>query len=156
MQKLRLYRRRFIPNETIELRNDQIIRADDSIIVTKWNTIKPKAGFSHGVSCYFLGLGWKISRFLNDSGECVYTYCDIIEPIRDADENSILINDLLVDIIVYNNGEVKVVDLGEVAEALENGLIDAGTAAKALRRTDELLGVIYEGRLDEFTGFLPV
>jgi len=156
MQMLKLYRRRFIPNETIELKNDQIIRADDSIIVTKWNTIKPKPDFSHGVSCYFLSLGWKISRFLNDSGECVYTYCDIIDSIRDIEKNSILINDLLVDIIVYGSGIVKVVDLGEVAEALESGLINAEMAAKALKRTDELLGVIYGGRLSEYTGLLPL
>ena len=156
MQKLKLYRRRFIPDETIELKNDQIIRADESIVVTKWNTLKPKPGFSHGASVYFLDLGWKISRFLDDSGECVYTYCDIIDPIRKTDENSILINDLLVDIIVYNDGLVKVVDLGEIAEALEGGLIDAGMAARALRRADELLAAIYAGRLGEYTSLLPV
>ena len=156
MQKLKLYRRRFIPNETIELKNDKIIRADDNIIVTNWKTIKPKPDFNHGVSCYFPRLGWKISRFLNDFGQCVYTYCDIIDIVYKKDENSILVNDLLVDIIVYNNGFVKVVDLGEVAEALETGLIDTVLAKKALRQTDGLLNVIYEGRLPEFTGYLPV
>ena len=156
MQKLKLYRRRFMPNETIELKNDQIIRADDSIIVTKWKTIHPKPDFSHGVSCYFLDFGWKISRFLNDSGECVYTYCDIIDPVYNKEDNSILVNDLLVDIIVYGNGSVKVTDLGEIAEALETGLIGAGTAAKALRRTDALLREIYDGRLDELVSYLPV
>ena len=156
MQKLKLYRRRFIPNETIELKNDHIIRANDSIIVTKWKTINPRPDFSHGASCYFLKLGWKISRFLNDSGYCVYTYCDIIDSIYKKEDNSILISDLLVDIIVYNNGQVKVVDIGEVAEALEQGIIDAPVAVKALKQTDGLLQVIYDGRLPEFTGYLPV
>ena len=156
MQKLKLYRRRFIPNETVELKNDQIIRADESIIVTKWKTINPKPDFSHGVSCYFLNYGWKISRFLNDSGECVYTYCDIIEPVFHKEENSILIVDLLVDIIVYNNGSVKVVDLGEIADALESGLIDAVLAAKALRRADRLLKIIGDGSFAEFAGYLSV
>jgi len=156
MQKLKLYRRRFIPNETIELKNDQIIRADDSIIVTKWKTINPKPDFSHGLSVYVLDCGWKISRFLNDSGQCVYTYCDIIDAVYKKEENSILVTDLLVDIIVYNDGFVKVADLGEVAEALEAGIIDAALAAKALRRADGLLTVIQEGRLPEFTGYLPV
>ena len=156
MQKIRLYRRRFIPNEIIELKNDQIVRADDSIIVTKWNTINPRSDFSHGASAYFLRPGWKISRFLNDSGHCVYTYCDIIDSLYDKEENSILISDLLVDIIVYNNGLVRVVDIGEVAEALETGVIDAFLAAKALKQADGLLNVIYEGRLPEFTGYLPL
>ena len=156
MQKLKLYRRRFIPNETIELKNDMILQADDSIIVTKWKTINPRTDFSHGVSCYFLRLGWKISRFLDASGFCVYTYCDIIDSLYKKEENSILISDLLVDIIVYNNGQVKVVDIGEVAVALESGLIDISLAAKALRQADGLLHVIYEGRLPEFTGYLPI
>jgi len=156
MQKLKLYRRRFIPDETIELKNDQILHADESIIVTKWRTLRPKPDFSQGVSCYFLKLGWKISRFLDDSGRCVYTYCDIINSIYNKDENSILVNDLLVDIIIYNNGLVKVVDLGEVADALEMGLIDVSLAAESIRRTDELLHVIYEGRLQEYTGYLPI
>ena len=156
MQKFRLFRRRFIPNETIELKNDLILRADDRIIVTKWKTINPRPDFSHGVSCYFLQPGWKISRFLNVSGHCLYTYCDIIDSVYKKEENSILISDLLVDIIVYNNGQVKIVDIGEIAEALEYGLIDAALAAKALRQTDGLLRIIYEGRLPEFTGYLPV
>ena len=156
MRNLKLYRRRFIPDETIELKNDMVIRADDSIIITKWKTIKPRKDFSHGVSCYFLQNGWKISKFFDNSNSCVYTYCDIIDSIYNKEENSILVNDLLVDIIVYNDGLVKVVDIGDVSEALEKGLIDASTAAKALKQTDELLHIIYEGRLSELTGYLPV
>ena len=156
MQKLKLYRRRFIPNETTELKDDQVLRADDSLIVTKWKTLNPRTDFTHGVSCYFLRPGWKISKFLNDLGECVYTYCDIIDSLYKIQENSILITDLLVDIIVYNNGIVKVEDLAEVAQALEHGLIDTSQAAKALRRADGLLRVIHEGRLPEFTRYLPV
>jgi len=156
MQNLRIYRRRFIPNETIELKNDTILQADDSIIVTKWKTINPRTDFSQGVSCYFLEPGWKISRFLDASGHCVYIYCDIIDSLYKKEENSILISDLLVDIIVYNNGQIKIVDIGEIAEALEHGLIDVSLATKALRRTDRLLHVIYEGRLPEFTDYLPV
>ena len=156
MQKLKLYRKRFIPNETIELKNDMILRADDSIIVTKWKTINPRTDFDHGVSCYFLQPGWKISKFFDKSGYCVYTYCEIIDSSYKKEENSILITDLLVDIIVYNNGQVKVVDIGEIAAALESGLIDVSLAAKALRRADGLLSIIYEGRLPELTGYLPL
>jgi len=156
MHKLKLYRRRYKPNETIELKNDLVVRADDSIIVTKWKTIKPRNDFSHGVSCYFLQHGWKISKFMDDSNNCVCTYCDIIDSIYNKEENSILVNDLLVDVIVYNDGLIKVVDLGDVSDALLQGLIDKETAAKALKRTDELLDVIYGGRLSELTSFLPV
>ncbi|MDR2648938.1 MAG: DUF402 domain-containing protein [Clostridiales bacterium] len=156
MQKLKLYRKRFIPDETIELKDDRIVRADEGIIVTKWKTINPRTDFSHGVSCYFPALGWKISRFLDDSGRCAYTYCDIIDYVFTEEDNSILISDLLVDIIVYNNGLVKVLDMEELAEAMETGLIDARLVARALRRAGRLLDVIYSGRLPEYTGYLPV
>ena len=156
MHKLKLYRRRYKPNETIELKNDLVVRADDSIIITKWKTIKPRNDFSQGISCYFLEHGWKISKFMDDFNNCVCTYCDIIDSIYNKEENSILVNDLLVDVIVYNDGLIKVVDLGDVSDALLQGLIDKETAAKALKRTDELLDVIYGGRLSELTSFLPV
>jgi predicted RNA-binding protein associated with RNAse of E/G family len=156
MQKLKLYRKRYKPNETIELKNDLVVRADDNIIITKWKTIKPRNDFSHGVSCYFLQDGWKISKFLDNSNNCICIYCDIIESIYNKEENSILVNDLLVDIIVYNNGLIKVVDLGDVSDALMQGLIDKELAAKALKQTDELLHRIYGGQLSELTRYLEV
>ena len=45
-----LYRRRLIPDECLHLKNDHIIHISKDIIVTKWNTIHPKAEFSHGIS----------------------------------------------------------------------------------------------------------
>ena len=38
-----LYRRRLIPDECLHLKNDHIIHISKDIIVTKWNTIHPKA-----------------------------------------------------------------------------------------------------------------
>jgi predicted RNA-binding protein associated with RNAse of E/G family len=147
MTKPKLYRRRFIPDELIELKNDEILRVDDEIILTRWNVLKPRNDFTHGESVFFLKRGWKISRFYDANDNCVYIYCDIIEIVRDECKNAILFNDLLVDVIVYENGMVKVLDLGEMADAIAQKLISSELAVMALRRLEDLLQLIYAGRL---------
>ena len=46
-----LYRKRLIPEECIPLKDDIILYMDDEVIVTKWNTLKPRKDFHHGYSC---------------------------------------------------------------------------------------------------------
>ena len=140
----KIYRRRFIPDETIFLKDDVIIYADEQTIVTKWEVLKPRSGFAKGVSCYYLQEGYKVSKFVDKCGDLVYYYCDIIDTSFDENEKKYIFSDLLADVIVYKDGRVKVVDLGEIAEALENNLISMDIAKKALMRLDKLLMVIYE------------
>ena len=65
-----------------------------------------------------------------------------------------MFNDLLVDIIVYDDGFVKVVDLGEISAALEEGLIDINLAKKALNVADNLLSDIYNGKFDYYKRYI--
>lgn len=58
-----LFRRRLIPDECIHLKDDQIIHSTPDELITKWNTLHPKAEFSHGISLYCIDNGWKISNF---------------------------------------------------------------------------------------------
>lgn len=37
-----LYRKRLIPNECILLKDDILLYRDEEILITKWNTIRPK------------------------------------------------------------------------------------------------------------------
>ena len=140
----KLYRRRFIPDETIFLKDDVIVYMDDEKIVTKWNVLKPRSDFAKGMSCYYLKEGYKVSKFVDYSGDLVYYYCDIIDTSFDANGKKYIFSDLLVDVIVYEDGRVKVVDLGEIAEALEKGLISIDIAKNTLIQLDNLLNIIYE------------
>ncbi|MGN0136875.1 DUF402 domain-containing protein [Anaerotignum sp.] len=150
----KLYRKRFMPNEIVYLKDDVITYQDDAVMVTKWNVLHPKEKFSHGISCYYLEKGWKISKFLNKKDELVYYYCDIIDTAYDELKDSYLFTDLLADIIISPNGTVKVVDLAEIADVLEAGIITEKEVKLALRRLDELLGVIYNGGLPELLRFI--
>ncbi len=149
MGEPKLYRRRLIPNETVFLKNDKTLLINDEIIITKWETIKPRADFAWGYSCYFLKEGYKISRFLDSCYNTVYIYCDIIDYEFNKDENTYIFNDLLIDVVVENDGFVKVLDVGEVSVALREGLIDAHKVGQALLSLESLLHMIYEKRLPQ-------
>ncbi|MDD4842824.1 MAG: DUF402 domain-containing protein [Anaerotignum sp.] len=156
MSDLKLYRKRFIPNETICLKDDKIFYHDDDVIITKWYVFRPKDAFDHGVSCYHLKKGFKISKFLNEKNELVYYYCDIIDTEYNKDENSYIFTDLLADVIVMENGFVKVVDLAELADCLESGSICEKNVKDALRRLDALLQIIYNNGFAELIRFLEI
>lgn len=154
MEQPKLYRKRYMPSEIVHLKDDIIVYQDDTVMVTKWDVLHPKAKFSHGVSCYYLDKGWKVSKFLNKEDKLVYYYCDIIDAIYNREENFFVFTDLLADVIIYEDGFVKVVDLGEIAEALEEGIITDREAKLSLSRLDALLEVIYGGGLPEMIAFM--
>lgn len=145
-----LYRKRLIPNECIRLDKDEILLQTELVLVTKWTTLRPKKELDHGFSCYFLDKGWKISRFLNRNEELICWYCDIIEHTYTPDTNTYLFTDLLADVLIYPDGQIKVVDLDEVADALEQKLLTQEQACDCMRKLDALLREIYAG------GFLPM
>lgn len=156
MHQTILYRKRFIPNETICLKDDEIIEKNENRIVTKWNVLRPKEEFSKGISCYFLKEGYKVSKFLRENGDLVYYYCDIIDTQYDPEENAYYFTDLLADVIIYPDGFVKVVDLAELADALDENIITDEIVKKALRRLETLLAEIYGGKLKDLVQYLEI
>lgn len=145
MEELKLYRRRIIPEECVLLKDDVILYQDNEVIITKWNTLKPKKTLHHGYSCYFLERGFKVSKFYDHDGQLISWYCDIICHTYDPETNTYIFTDLLADVIVYPDGFVRVVDLDELADAFRDGLISQEEMQMALRRTDKLLSLIYKG-----------
>ena len=148
IKHIKIFRKRFMPNETLHLKNDIIIHSDEQCLVTKWKSIKPRNDFTHGYSYYMLNENIKVSKFFNAQDICIYIYCDIIEV--ELNDNEYLFTDLLADVIVYENGFTKVLDLAEIPEALDEGLITLDQAKKALIVLDKLLNMIYDGKLDGF------
>ncbi len=149
MDKPLLYRKRIIPEEIILLDKDEILYSDDERIVTRWNTIKPKKILHHGCSCYFLKEGYKVSKFYREDGTLIYWYCDIISYKYDPDENSYVFTDLLADVLIYPDGKVEVVDVGEIADALTDGTLTVEEMIPALRSLDKLLAIIYSGKFSD-------
>lgn len=148
MPETTLYRKRIIPEECILLKDDKILYQDEQIIVTCWNTLKPKKELHHGYSCYFLKQGCKVSKFYRQDNSLMFWYCDIVEHEYDSASDTYIFTDLLVDVIIYPDGFVKVVDLDELVTALNERLISEETLKQSLLSLNNLLDIIYSGHFD--------
>ena len=144
-----LYRKRLIPEECVLLKDDRFLYRDEEIIVTAWNTLKPRKDLHHGRSCYYLQEGIKVSRFYDENGSLLYWYCDIVDYDYDAKTDTYVITDLLADVIIYPDGFVKVVDIDELATAREAGLLTDVLLKKALLTLNRLLQIIYDGGFEK-------
>ena len=71
MKKPAIFRKRLIPEECILLKDDVLLYRDAKLLITSWNTLKPKKDLDHGISCYFLNQGYKISKFYNHEGTLI-------------------------------------------------------------------------------------
>ena len=150
----KLYRKRFIPNETMELKEDIILYLDENILLTRWNAIRPKPKLSHGFSCYLLKEGLKISKFKDHQNELYLWYCDIVEISFCKEENSYLFTDLLADVTISKEGSVQVLDLDELAVAVKNNLITKEQLIKALNSTQKLLDWIETGQFCQYQNLI--
>jgi predicted RNA-binding protein associated with RNAse of E/G family len=140
-----LYRRRFIPNELIPLKDDIILVLEQDLIITKWVTLHPRKDIARGISAFYLDKGYKISKIYDSKDQIVYWYCDIIQAKKDPEKNTIIIEDLLIDVILYEDGNIHIMDLNELSDALDQNLITQAETTYALRTLNSLLKTIYEG-----------
>lgn len=147
--ELSLYRKRIIPPECILLKDDVIVEHTEDHLITTWHTLNPKITFHHGCSCYFLKDGYKISKFYRADGSLLYWYCDIVEYEFNEENNALIVTDLLADVIVYPDGHLKVVDLDELADALDKGTLTAEQLSRCLRQLNSLLTLIYRDKFDQ-------
>lgn len=143
-----LYRRRLIPLECIPLKDDIIVAQSDEFIVTKWNSLHPRPDFSHGCSCYFLQEGIKVSKIYRADNTLLHWYCDIVDYAFNPADSTLTVTDLLADVILRPEGRMEVVDLDELAEALERGLITKEQMTACLRSLNHLLTMIYRDKFD--------
>jgi len=146
MKKPTVLRRRYIPYELVDISDDELLFRSDELLVTRWSSIRPRTDMSGGISFTFLDRGYKVGRFYDSDRSFLFWYCDIIETEYDQATDTYTINDLLVDIKIYPDGKVIVLDADEMAQAMEQGLISCGQAAKALKTLDILLKMIYAGK----------
>lgn len=140
-----LYRKRYIPDEIIHLKDDIILVNEENLIITKWLTLHPRKDIARGISAYYIDQGIKVSKIYDKNDHIVYWYCDIIQTRKYTEKNTILFEDLLIDVILFEDGSYHIMDLNELADALELKLITQEEANYALRTLNTLLNSIYQG-----------
>ncbi len=147
MENIKIYRVRFIPQEEVDISGDEILFLDEHKMITRWDPIHPRNDFAKGYSCSYLKEGYKVSKVMNAAREVKYWYCDIIHV--EVKENGKLYRliDLLLDVKVMPDGRVIVMDMDELAMAIEQKLITQEQANQSLRQCDQLLKRVYSGEL---------
>ncbi len=146
MKKPTVLRKRYIPFETVDISGDELISRGEDLLVTRWKPIKRRSDISGGMSYTFLKEGYKVSKFLGPSGEFKYWYCDIIYVDYDEEADKYTLTDLLLDVKIMPDGSVMVLDVEEVAEAMEKGIITTEEACTSLRILAKVLELAYAGK----------
>lgn len=143
---MELYRKRFIPNEIVLLDRDKIEYMDEKIIITSWEPIKKREDFDYGRSIYYIEKGFKISEFFLN-GQKQFVYCDIIK--TDMKNSTYIFTDLLVDVKIYNDGRIEILDLDEISVCIKDDIITKEECTIAINNLHCLLEKLYSGQLEE-------
>ena len=144
----RIRRIRYIPSEIVDISSDRLLLQDEEHLITEWKPIRPRTDIHGGISCVFFSKGIKVSQFLGAQGELLYWYIDLVDIRHDPVADTFDLHDLLADVRVMPDGRVEIIDLDELADALEQHLITPGQGVLALRTLHQLL-------LDLHTGVQP-
>ena len=139
---MKIYRKRFIPNEIVDISGDEVLERNENIIVTRWKPIKPRGDIGGGISYTFLKRGYKISKIFDNNGEFIYWYCDIIEHTYDKEKDEYIFIDLLADVKIFPNGKYEVLDFEELSQAFESNLITQRQMLEAIKSVNTLIEII--------------
>lgn len=60
---MRLIRKRFYPEEEVDISSDEVVYMNNEILVTKWLPIKKREDIKWGASCVYLKKVLKLARF---------------------------------------------------------------------------------------------
>ena len=150
----KIYRRRYIPEETIHLAEDEILLNQPNLLITRWKSLKPRSDFATGTSAYYIDRNFKISKFFDAEGRLCYYYCDIIKTISEEGGNTLIFCDLLVDLMIFPDYTMRVLDLHELREAHEAGRIEMSDVFLAIDSLDSLLQAVYSGEFAELVKVL--
>ena len=142
MNHLTLYRKRLIPPETVLLKDDRILRADDDVIVTQWQAFHPRPDLMHGASCYYIKESIKLSKMIHDDNS-FHWYFDVADYTWNDAHDTLTMTDLLADVVVDPQGCIRVLDLDELADAHTQGLLSAELLKKSLYTLNRLLQELY-------------
>ena len=95
-----------------------------------------------------------MSKFYREDNSLLYWYCDIVDYTYRETGEELLVTDLLADVVIYPDGYIKVLDLNELAVAIEQTLCEPHIITQALRKLDNLLNLIYDDKFDTLTSYI--
>ncbi len=144
-----ILRKRYIPDEIIDISDDKIIYESDELLITEWVPKHARDDIKNGKSYAYVNKGYKISEVYNHQNEFDHYYCDIMDITYNKATNTYLEIDLLVDVVLYPDGRIKVLDLNELADARRESRITEEQMLDSLEKANQLLSIIYDGKFEE-------
>lgn len=147
MQELKIKIRKFVPEKKIiNVSKDKIRQWDDNLLITEWLPRRAREDMSGGISFAFFDKGYKISWVYKGNYEFAFWYCDIIGQGKfSKSKKTFSYPDLMADVKISPDGKVTILDLHELADALEKSLITKKQSCDALRSLNSLLEIIDKG-----------
>lgn len=145
-----IVRTRHIPDEYIELKDDEILFYENDIMITRWKTLKPRSDFAGGTSCYVSEKGYKITKIFGADHSFHHWYIDIIRTHKKIAKNTVIYEDLLLDVAIFPDETYRILDLDELLDSYRDKLVDEVLFVEALRKLQVLLDDIYSGRIKEY------
>ncbi len=155
---MRIIRKRLIPNEEVDISQDEVLIRNSDHIITRWFPIKPRGDIGWGISYLDLNGNRKISAFYGKNGKLLYWYCDIVEVAYFESSDLYVIKDLLVDVKLVPGQLPEILDLHELEMALKQGLIDKNEFSLAVnvsKATLELLNHEIPDKIKEILKYGP-
>ncbi len=145
---MQIYRKRFEPEECVLLKDDEIVYADRSYIATKWQTIKPRDDFDNGASIYDIDHGVKVSKFCK-AGKILYYYIDIIGMEYNADEDTYICTDYVLDVVLQTDYiSYTVLDEDELDALIEKGALSHKEIADTYAKLQFMIDCIKENNFN--------
>jgi len=142
---MKIFRKRFVPDEIVDISSDEVLERNDNILVTRWRPIKPRTDIGGGISYVFLKKGYKISKIYDNQGGFKYWYCDIIEYTYNQESDEYIFIDLLADVVVYPDGKCEVLDLDELKSVFDKKIITKEQMLKSIKCVNTLVEMVQNG-----------
>ena len=142
---MKMFRKRFIPDEIVDISSDEVLERNENIIVTKWLPIKPREDIGGGISYVFLKKGYKISKIYDNQGKFKHWYCDIIEYTYNQEKDEYIFVDLLADVVIYPDGKYEVLDIDELKSVLEAKIITKEQMLQSIKSVNTLVEMVQNG-----------
>lgn len=147
---IKLLRKRYFPNELVDISGDEILYLDDKLMVTRWKPINERDDIGGGVSFWYFKKNIKASKIYKRDGSFKYYYMDMcryeLKKNKETKEiEEVKMIDLLADVIMYDDGNYKVLDFDELSEYLENGSITPKEFMQSIKSFTKIIGDINDG-----------
>lgn len=137
------FKRRLMPEEVIDITSDTLHFMDSKLLITSWSSQDMDTEADFNYSWAYLDDGFQIHRKMDKDGNFLYWYIDILAIEYSEQQHAYTLTDLIVDVVVHPDGYVDVIDLDEMAEAMEQGFISQEQVVLALRHLDTVLRLNY-------------